>query len=202
MDIIYPQLPRLWPTLSLPKGSRILVPLCGKSIDMKWFIDQGYYVIGVDAIEKALSEFMDTWSEAFSLDSSHGFQIYRSNNIELWQGDFLKLPPTKLGHIDLIYDKAAIIALPKSKRDTYAQKILQLCNIDTQIFIQTFEYEQDEMSGPPFSVSEEELELHYSNHFDLDLLHKQSKFDELAEFQRRGLSSYLKEKVYLLTPCM
>lgn len=200
MEVVYPQLPKLWPTFSLAKESRILVPFCGKSLDMKWLIEQGHYVIGVDAVEKALTEFIDSYPKPFSKDSSHGFQIYKSNNLELWQGDFLKLPATKVENIDAVYDKAALVAIPKENRKDYAQKIIALCNKDTHIFLQTFEYRQEEMSGPPFSVSEQEVKTLFGGHFDIEILHKQSKFDELAKFQQRGLSSYLIEKVYHLSP--
>jgi len=200
MEVVYPKLPELWPSLSLPAGSRVLVPFCGKSLDMKWLAEQGYQVIGVDAVNKALVEFTSAFSESFTKSSSHGFDIYTSNNIELWQGDFLKLPASKVQHIDAIYDKAALVAIPQTQRKDYAQKIMTLCNPDTRMLLQTFEYEQEEMSGPPFSVPEAEVKSLYGTQFNLELVHEQSKFDELAKFQQRGLSSYLIEKVYLLNP--
>lgn len=200
MDIVYPQLPKVWPKLSLKSDARVLVPLCGKSLDMNWLTEQGHYVIGVEASPKALREFMDQYSHDFSKDSSHGFTIYRLESIELWEGNFLKLPKEKIPALDVVYDKASIVALPPEMRESYAQKILSLCGKETQILLQTFDYEQDEMTGPPFSVDEKEIRTYFGHHFELELLHEQSKFDELSKFQQRGLSSYLNEKVYRLTP--
>jgi len=37
-----------FPLLELKKGSTIFVPLCGKSLDMPWFLTQGYRVVGVE----------------------------------------------------------------------------------------------------------------------------------------------------------
>lgn len=200
MDAVYPQLPRLWPLLSLKSNARILVPLCGKSLDMQWLAEQGCNVIGVEVSAKALREFRDGYPGEFSEDSSYGFTIYRSNSIELWQGDFLKLPVTEIPRFDLIYDKAAIVALPREMRASYAKKVLELCGEHTQILLQTFEYIQKEMSGPPFSVDEKELRKYFDHRFEMTLLHEQSKLNELSKFQRRGLSTYLSEKVYLLKP--
>lgn len=200
MDIVYPPLPKIWSQVSLASNARILVPLCGKSLDMKWLADQGHYVIGVEVSQKALQEFMDNYPDDFTEESSHGFTIYRSPSIELWEGDFLKLPLKEIPALDLVYDKASIVALPPAMRKKYAQKLLQLCEKDTQILLQTFEYNQDEMNGPPFSVDEKEINHHFGERFELRLLHEQSKLEELSKFQRRGLTSYLKERVFHLKP--
>ena len=43
--------------LNLSAGSRIFVPLCGKSIDMAWLAAQGYDVVGVELVETAVQDF-------------------------------------------------------------------------------------------------------------------------------------------------
>ncbi len=44
---VLPLLQKHWPTLALPAGGRVLVPLCGKSLDMRWLAEQGHRVLGV-----------------------------------------------------------------------------------------------------------------------------------------------------------
>lgn len=198
MDVVYPPLRKHWPQLSLKSQARVLVPLCGRSHDMKWLAQQNFQVIGVEVSQKALRDFMNQWDEKFSTNSSHGFTIYKSASIELWQGDFMKIPERKIKPVDAVYDKAAIVALPKKMRTEYANKLLELCDDHTQILLQTFEYKQNEMNGPPFSVDEEEINQHFGDYFSITLLHKQSLFDELSKFQRRGLSSNLVEKIFHL----
>ncbi len=200
LDVVYPPLRKFWSQLSLKSQARILVPLCGRSQDMKWLAEQSCRVIGVEVSQKALQDFMELWDEEFTTDSSHGFTIYQSTSIELWQGDFMKIPENKIKPVDAIYDKAAIVALPENMRNEYAKKLLNLCNTHTQILLQTFEYKQDEMNGPPFSVDEKEISRLFGDRFSITLLHEQSLFDELSIFQRRGLSSYLVEKVFHLEP--
>ncbi|HET6527158.1 MAG TPA: hypothetical protein VFG39_00260 [Balneolaceae bacterium] len=200
MDEVYPLLPDLWPSLSLKAGARILVPFCGKSVDMQWFIDKYFHVTGVDVSEKALHAFMERSSNPFTSQHQYGFSVFRSENIELWQGDFQKLPVAGMPSFDAIYDKAALIALPEEMRLKYAQKVLQCSGPETQMMLQTFEYEQDEMTGPPFSVDEQEIRRLYGKQFDLALLRQKQKPELRGKFQRRGLSSYLIEKVYHLKP--
>jgi thiopurine S-methyltransferase len=200
MESVYPLLPDLWERRSLKSPARVLVPLCGNSPDLHWLAEQGHSVIGIDVSAKALQQVMQEQSAKFSKDSSHGFTIYRSERMELWEGDFLKLPISKIPALDLIYDKAAIVALPPDMRADFAQKVLQLCNQGTQMLVQAFEYEQHEMSGPPFSVDTDEINSHYNHRFSIDLMHEQSKLEDMGKFQQRGLSSYFIEKVYHLLP--
>lgn len=200
MDSVYPQLPKIWPLLSFTSNPRVLVPMCGKSLDMRWLADQGCKVIGVEVSKQALTEFRNAQSETFRRDSSHGFTIYRSSSFDLWEGDFLKLPAGKIPALDLIYDKAAFVALPPDMREDYSKKILELCGTGTQILLQIFEYNQEEMNGPPFSIPVDEIQKNFAKQFSIELLHEQSRFDELNKFQKRGLSSYLKEKIYHLKP--
>ena len=45
---------KLWPELELEKGARVLVPLCGKSHDMSWLVEQGFHVVGVELSQTAV----------------------------------------------------------------------------------------------------------------------------------------------------
>lgn len=200
MDYVYPPLVRLWPQLSIESGAHVLVPLCGKNLDIHWLIDQGCSVTGVDISQEALEHIIKKHPEPFTEDSSHGFSIYRSKSLVLWRGDFMKLPAGEVPPIDLIYDTKAIIALPAKMRDNYTKKLLSLAHPKTQMLIQTLEYKQSEMNGPPFSVDEQELKHLLGNRFTLKCIHEQSKLEELQRFQQRGLSSYLNEKIYHLIP--
>ncbi len=200
MDQVYPPLPDIWTRASFKSNACVLVPLCGKSLDLHWLAERAKHVIGVEVSQQALQEVIQKHAEQFTRDSSHGFTIYHSERMELWEGDFLKLPTSEIPAPDIIYDKAAMVALPPTSRPDYAQKLLDCCGEDTQILLQTFKYNQDEMTGPPFSVDAKEISRHFGKRFSLRLMHEQSKFDELSKFQQRGLSSYLKEKVFLLDP--
>jgi thiopurine S-methyltransferase len=56
------------------------------------------------------------------------------------------------------------------------------------------------MTGPPFAVHPNEINRLFRQKFTIECLEQHSLFDELSNFQRRGLSSYLVEKIYRLIP--
>lgn len=200
MQQVFSPLKTYWNSFQLAKGTTVFVPLCGKSLDLEWLVSQSHYVVGVDVSAKAIHELTERHDEPFKESSKGGFICYQSNSMELWQGDVFKLQKRWLPAIDAIYDKAALIALPPEMRKVYAITLKSLLQPHTQIFINCFEYNQNEMPGPPFAVFRDELESLLGDQFNIKLLHTQSLFDELIKFQRRGLHSYLKEKIYRLSP--
>lgn len=198
MEDVYPLLPEYWPKMEVSPGDVVLVPLCGKSLDMLWLAEQGYKVVGVEVSKKAVDEFAETHFADFSRYSSHGLQVIKSNNITLWQGDFLKFPSSPIETIDVIYDKAALVAFPPDKRELYANKIVELNSNNTRMLLQTFEYNQKEMTGPPFAVFIEELQRLYEEKFDIIELCRKARNDLLTKFKLRGLQTYFDEILYLL----
>lgn len=202
MNEVFPLLKKFWPRLQLPPGASVLVPLCGKTLDIEWFIKLGYYVIGVDISEKALKEITERLDLPAPASSKGDFTYSKYPGLELWKGDFLKLQDTWIPHVDAIYDKAALIALPPQMRQAYANTISRLSQPHTQQLVNCFEYVSAEMNGPPFAVHKQELKQLYGDTFNLELLHSHSILDALPGFQRRGLHSYLREKIYHLKPIM
>lgn len=57
LNEVNPYLRRHWPNLRLAEGARVLVPLCGKSLDMAWLAEQGFAVLGVELSERAVEDF-------------------------------------------------------------------------------------------------------------------------------------------------
>ena len=58
-DDVTPLLREYWPTLALPSGSRVFVPLAGKTLDMSWLAAQGHRVLGVELSRIAVEQFFD-----------------------------------------------------------------------------------------------------------------------------------------------
>lgn len=197
----YPGLQEHWESLDLGQHPTVLVPLCGKSVDMIILEEKGASVTGVEISEKAILSFFDEHQQSYETDSYAGFQIYKSENIELWKGDFLKFPKQALSSIDLIYDKAALVALPPEKRTEYAKKLIDLSGPETSILLHHFFYPQEEMPGPPFSVSKSDIKEFFSGKFTIHLLEEtQIPSKSLQPFQRRGLKSSLNERFLYLKP--
>lgn len=197
----YPGLRKHWNSLGLPESPEVLVPLCGKTPDMSWMMAQGAVITGVEIAIKAIEEFFLENNLQFETDRFASFNIYKAPDITIWQGDFLKLPKQKLPEFDLIYDKAALVALPPEKRPAYAKKLMELCSNNTSILLHHFIYNQNEMAGPPFSVSIEEVEKTFAGRFRITCLEKnQLDLSKFEKFKIRGLSSGLTEQLLYLTP--
>ena len=42
--------------LALPEGSRIFLPLCGKTLDISWLLSKGYKVTGSELVPAAIDQ--------------------------------------------------------------------------------------------------------------------------------------------------
>ena len=67
------------------------------------------------------------------------------------------------GPYDALYDRGALIALDEALRVKYVDHTRQLLRPDSLRLIVTLEYDQTVVSGPPFSVSGEELAGYWSD---------------------------------------
>lgn len=196
----YPGLHNHWDSLPIPDSPSVLVPLAGKSDDMRWIAEQGSNVTAVEISEIAIRQFFESLGKTPGVSSYADFKIYTSEKITIWCGDFLKLPAARMPVFDLIYDKAALVALPLQMRKKYVKKILSLAGPATSILLHGFSYNQQEMNGPPFSVPEKEVEGLYGNEFTITLLEKNSLNKEnYQKFKKRGLDSHFIEYLLLLS---
>lgn len=148
---------------AMPTNGRVLVPLCGKSLDMLWLVGLGLEVVGVELSETAAKSFFEAASLDYSIDAhtSLDARCYKSGPVSIWVGDFFAFQSADLGQFQSAYDRAALVALPPELRVRYAEHLRQFLSVDSEMLLVTMEYEQSEMSGPPFSVSETELAALY-----------------------------------------
>lgn len=197
----YPVLSQHLSNLEMNQNRHVLVPLCGKSLDLVELTKHFDHVTGVEISEKAIQDFFEEHRLKPSEKSYAEFKIFETESVSIWRGDFLKLPVHKVPDFDLIYDKAALVALPAHKRSTYAEKLLSVTSSDTHILLHHFIYAQDEMPGPPFSVSNAELDNYFGPYFTTNVL-EQKKLDlnQFEKFKKRGLKSGLTEQLLHFRP--
>ncbi len=161
-------LTRHWPSLRLDGGSRVLVPLCGKSLDMLWLRDQGHSVIGVELSATAVEAFCMENGIPARRRPGADFDVYEASDLELFRGDFFALRSAMLGAAAAVYDRAALISWSPDLRAAYVEHLATLTSAGTQMLLVTLEYREGEMSGPPFSVRGEEVRRLYSPRFKID----------------------------------
>lgn len=164
-----PALIKHFKEFSLVKGSRVFLPLCGKTLDIAWLLSNGYRVAGAELSDTAIEQlFMGLGVKPKILGWGEG-NHYSAKNIDIFVGDIFNLSRKVLGPVDAIYDRAALVALPKDMRRRYTTHLTEIADNAPQLLL-SFEYDQNLMEGPPFSVSNEEINQHYKNCYDLTLL--------------------------------
>lgn len=176
-------------SLNLQPQARIFIPLCGKSLDIHWLLEQGFHLTGIDLSPIAIEELISELKLEFTVSQVGGLTHYHHQNIDLYVGDFFELNIDHISKIDAIYDRAALVALPEHMRETYTQHLVQLTQNAPQLLI-SFEYNQDLLAGPPFSVPEQEIRKYYASHYQIKQL--------ASEYEKLKGKVDAKENVWLL----
>jgi thiopurine S-methyltransferase len=139
------------------EGKNILVPLCGKTIDLMYLSQYANKVIGVELVEEAILQF---FSENKLPVSRPDDTTYSSGNITIYRRDFMALTSEEMGPIDWILDRASLVALPYDMRMDYLATIERLSNIGTQQLVITLEY-FPLIGSAPFSITPDEVAEYY-----------------------------------------
>jgi len=188
-----------WPRLKVAAGSQVFVPLCGKSRDLLWLRARGHAVLGVELSPIAVRDFFRENTLEPGTSRHGAFERCEADGLAILCGDFFGLTADDLQGVAGVYDRASLIALPPDMRPRYAAHLSAILPKSAAILLVTMEYRQVEMSGPPFSVSEDEVRKLYEKHYVVTRLFTKDILAENPRFRERGLSA-LSEKVYQLVP--
>jgi thiopurine S-methyltransferase len=197
-DELNPYLHQYWHDLHLAGDSQVFVPLCGKSRDMRWLREQGHQVLGVELSAIAVQAFFKENGYTPQHELRGRFDGCEANGMRILCGDFFDLSKDDLANVTGVYDRASLIALPPEMRERYVRHLVSILPPATQILLITVDYPQQEMQGPPFSVSSDEVEALYREHAEVRLLAQPDVLAQNPRFQQRGLSR-LRENIFLLT---
>lgn len=196
LDRVNPILVDYLPQLNLEKGKRIFVPLCGKTLDIPFLLSQGFEVVAVELSELAIEDLFAEMHVTPEVETWKGGDVFLGPGLKVFVGDYFALTREDLGVVDAVYDRAALIALPKDMRLDYVVHQGKICGYPSQLLI-TLEYKQEQMSGPPFSVAAEEVEALFGGSYSIRLLNKEDVISSEPRFQQRGLDSLL-ENAFIL----
>jgi thiopurine S-methyltransferase len=195
---VHPFLARWWPTLGLAPGSRVYVPLCGKTLDMVWLAERGHRVVGSELSQIAIGEFFAERGLLPSTTGTDGFRRHLAGPYELLEGDALALDSAQLGPVDAAYDRAALVALPPEMRPAYAASLARLLPAGARALLVSFEYPQEMKGGPPFSVEAGEIHALFGRAFRLEQVEQLDVLAENPKFAEFGIPA-LTETAFRLT---
>jgi thiopurine S-methyltransferase len=159
--------PRLMQGLGDLARTIVLVPLCGKSLDLAWLAKRGHEVVGVELSTMACEAFFRENGISFErVVDKDGTVRYRGGGITILNMNVFAVTAEQLpGPIGAVYDRAALIALPADLRRRYVDHLVELLRVratpKTRFLQIVLERTPGDEKGPPFSVSAAELEELY-----------------------------------------
>ncbi|MDX2290513.1 MAG: thiopurine S-methyltransferase [Hyphomicrobiaceae bacterium] len=186
-----------WPGLGVAPGGRVLVPLCGKSRDMHWLANAGHRVIGIELSALAVEAFFADARLDPAIASSGAHHVYSAGAYEIWCGDIFDVQSEPLSGVAAVYDRASLVALPRALRVRYAQWLSRVIAPATPMLLVSLSYEQSEMSGPPFAVTDGEVANLFVDEFSIERLSARQAMDDNPGLRKRGLTSLI-ETAFLL----
>lgn len=185
---VHPMLVEHWRSQVPADEGAVFVPLCGRSIDMEWLAEQGHRVIGNELSPIAVADFFERRHLTPDVRSEGALSAHAVGNYEIWCGDFFEMPQSALDAVTAVYDRASLVALPPEMRRRYADRITTVIPDEAVIFLVSFEYDQTEMDGPPFSVSHDEIVELYRPAWEATELVRQDVLEGNPDLRDRGLS--------------
>jgi len=163
----------------------VLVPLCGKTLDLVWLAKRGHEVVGVELAEKAIHEFFAEQSLDYHEASDRLLPSFVADDlpITIVCGDYFDFVSKPFG---ALYDRGAIVAVDPAERPRYVAHARSLLSRDADILIITLEYDQYVVQGPPFALHPQELVGYWS---DLERVEVRDDIDNCPpKFIKAGLT--------------
>jgi len=180
---------RYFPEIAGSVSREVLVPLCGKSVDLLWLRDQGHRVTGVEIAPEACTQFLAENSLTATPRDEWKFRVWSLPGLTLLEGDFFSF---ERDDFDIVWDRAALVALPAESRPAYAERLVERLLPGGSILLVTVEYDPSEMEGPPFSVPAAEIAELFGAYRPELLLEESQEF----EGEARPELTWLKQRVH------
>lgn len=212
-------LPEILTSYQQKQGSqslRALFPLCGKTLDiiglknMLLKRSMPATLVGIELSAKAIEEFFQENHDPFektSMNHSGGDYVrYQSLDhkaevsTQLYCGDFFQVMnhfSKPSDNFDVIFDRAALIALPIELRPVYAAQCIKHLSPQGMILLVTVDYGDRCDLGPPFSLTDQEVQKLYQEK-TIKLLSSQPISVTAGKFEDAGIST-LTENIYLVS---
>lgn len=203
---------------SAPMGPRVLVPLCGKAVDMAWLARRGIGVLGIEGARQAVDEFAEEHSvmghsvaitipgidaENFrghaallGVGEEGGTRGTPPPPVIFVEGDFFKLTPEDIRALvpcDAAFDRGSLVAVDPALRERYVGILSELIVPGGRVLLVAVEH--GGKSGPPFEVLEQDVSSLFGSKFAVKQL---ARWDNPEVAKSRGVAKFA-DVVYLLT---
>lgn len=141
-----------------PPPGRMLVPGCGRGHDCLLFASNGFEVTGLDFAPSAIQATHDQFQQAGFLGTK-GFLLLR-DIFDIHEYD---------GYFDYVLEHTCFCAIHPSRRRTYALTVRDLLRPGGKLIGLWWILERSGSTGPPWSLSKDDLFSLFGELFDLEL---------------------------------
>mmetsp|Transcript_12342 Transcript_12342/g.30976 ORF Transcript_12342/g.30976 Transcript_12342/m.30976 type:complete len:319 (+) Transcript_12342:68-1024(+) len=192
---------------------RILIPLCGKTLDMPFLVSQGHDVTGVELIRDAMDDFVkeNGVTNAPPETTKGGMLVAEiplkqakgkeGAGLRFVIGDFFKFSNEVHGTYQACFDRGSLVAIDPSLRGKYADVLSKVMVKGSRVLLVTVEHGgfRGGKLGPPFSVPPEEVErLFATRGFKVESLMREDRMPLEPSWAARGATEF-HERTWLLT---
>ena len=175
-----------WSDIATNPKANVFVPLCGKTRDMVWLAQQGHSVTGCELVELGVKAFFDDNLLTAEVTEQAELKLWQHAPFAIYQGDYFKIPKSAVD-AEYLYDRAALIALPKPMRAQYAEQLTKIApNLKSGLLI-TLEFDDSHYDGPPFSVPENEVIELFNSEFDIEIVARHVTTDKPPIMRERNI---------------
>ena len=166
----HPCMLEFWPQVADDSHAAVFVPLCGKSNDMPWLAGRGHSIVGVEISDIAVRDFFDENGIASNESEKDGMRCTAGDEYDIYCADIFEFAERYGEKFNLIYDRAALIALAPEQRTDYAGALTNLAAGAASMLLITVDYDADQISPPPHIVAADEIQSLFGYHWTIDLL--------------------------------
>jgi len=179
----------------------ILVPFCGKSVDMKHFYLAGHTVFGIDCcIEAIIGFFQEQELEYDKVPMSNGKDYYyatKDRRLILLHTNFYTLDDEMInGKIDAVWDRGGFVAIDGVEQELYIKTIRKLMADDFRYLLLVVEYDKSQLNSFPYPQPEEKVRKFY----DWATVEKLASWPMSEKRSPRLSKLDVNEAAYLITP--
>ncbi len=198
----HPALAAYWDWLDPNSHEHVLTPLCGKARDMATLADRGHAVHGIELSEHAAQAFFEESDVSPAIFETADGKCYQGEwasggSVSIVVADFFKRAGISGSGCELFFDRAALIALPASLRERYVERLIEDLAENARGLLITIDYPAGQMTGPPFSVTENDVHALYGQAFTITKLSARDALADNDPIQSSGMSR-LVENTFLM----
>jgi thiopurine S-methyltransferase len=168
---------------SANNDTTVFFPLCGKTLDMRYFLEKGYNVLGIEGVESVVLEYFKENGISYEVVditlNGSDLKVFVAGKLTIICGNCFitePLPPTSgipeyaTRKVDAVFDRGSMVAILPTLRKDYIKFMQKWAKSGTKLLLHGPEYDQTLKEGPPFSVSYAQMKELYEGIADHEML--------------------------------